>query len=1269
MKKSILTLITVLLAGVSTAWGDSHLEFEIKDGLLGLSSGEITYNVISKINNSVDNNNRNVDSSTEFTSFNTAMGSVTLTTGTSVTVTFTFGANFVPSRASFQLSHNGSTTNLPEPTSNLAGGTYIYNFTVDDVPDPYIIRLSNYIAHDFTITPSTTSTDRVEISGPASENEGPTYTLTDNVTSSVITNYNLITITGTEKSTTMGEYEITFTPVAGSQYGGKTAQTLYWKRILKKITDDDIDVTIAPVTYDGTSKTPVITVKIGDTPVDESYYTVTTSASSYTNAQTYVDAITITGTNGYSGTIKKDFTIAPRNINDVTVTGNSFAYTGSAIEATTISGAITLTYGGATLSKATDGDYSITVATGTYKDPGTYPGVITLTAVEGAGKNFVGSRTIDLIIQEAINIADCDITATTVYNGTEQTPAATVVVKRGSTTLVADTDYEITYAGTPNFTNAGTTEITITGKAPSCYGSTTVNYIISPKNIADCAITTSTPYTGETITPADKITVKDGDTNLAKETDYNLTVSAGTYKDVGVYPAVVTITGIGNYTGEVTRDFSITSDDATDISTALVTSTAVYNGANQAPSASTVIVKIGSNIIASENYDVTFTGEAADYKDAKTYANAVIITPKSGNTSYYGSLTADYVIEPYNIAGDNVKVTAADMTWTGGVLTKNQSTIDNIVTDGYTITFNNGTSYVDLVKTTDYNITSVPEVIKNEGEYSLVFEGVGNFTGTKSTKFDVLKDLSDNTTNGIMIYDIPTQIMLYQNNVTDVADIANATYTLNKLNIQVKDANSHELLYEDEDYTLEYYSEYTDETTNTPIVTDHPEQLTLTQTGNPTSTETGNLEKKYIVKITGTGTKYTGSKILNFYTLAEYQKTVANVSDIDPKRILWYRISTTNPGYPTNATPGANSLSTAKGQVTVGAPIGAAINKETNKLTIPAGNATLVGDKTIEFDVVGIEKYAFAGCNVLRWMDIQIPAETWTPISLDRTIADSPFYGVPKQALVYLNGNTITGENYVYKKSVTEYVCDVFKIYDDVNGNQQGFTETDGYKWAYENLYPFTANTIENTRQMKAGQHYTVCLPYALAIPSTLKAYTLDASSSTILGFKEVTGMLEAFTPYVVIASGTGNLLSISTGGQVPATTFASDDAATRLTPAGTTNYVLVGTMRYMDGNAAKDNYIMQADKTWKKIEGTTSSYNGPCILPMRAYIAPVVAISGGSARLSATFTNADGSTTAIRDLQLDNDGDDTYDLQGRKVNGQSAAKGVYIKNGKKLYK
>lgn len=493
---------------------------------------------------------------------------------------------------------------------------------------------------------------------------------------------------------------------------------------------------------------------------------------------------------------------------------------------------------------------------------------------------------------------------------------------------------------------------------------------------------------------------------------------------------------VGTTRGQSTSDpFKVTS-----VSFAYTSNPFVYDGTEK-----TYITSFEDNCSLN---DGSLTGNTAT--NAGSYTATIssqcyghpIGDPMEYEEFHVGSESYNWTILPRSISKTdytdyNVSITVHNQKWTGSEI-ELAADVSDTDTKVYSIKFKDA----ELKKGTDYDVYTTIESstgkIKDAGRYTIVFVGKGNFTGTVTKTFDVKKDLTTAATEAILTYDIPTQIMLYQNNVTDVADIANATYTLNKLNIQVKDANSHELLYEGEDYTLEYYSEYTDETTNTPIVADHPEQLTLTQTGNPTSTETGNLEKKYIVKITGTGTKYTGSKILNFYTLAEYQKTVANASDIDPNKILWYRISTTNPGYPTNALPGAamNYLSTAKGQVTVGAPIGTAINKETNKLTIPAGNATLVGDKTIEFDVVGIEKYAFAGCNVLRWMDIQIPAATWTPSSLDRNVPDSPFFGLPKPTLVYLFGNNVVGVNYVYKFGGDDLRCAQYHIYEDQSGQQ-----------------------------------------------------------------------------------------------------------------------------------------------------------------------------------------------------------------------------------------
>ena len=72
------------------------------------------------------------------------------------------------------------------------------------------------------------------------------------------------------------------------------------------------------------------------------------------------------------------------------------------------------------------------------------------------------------------------------------------------------------------------------------------NSWIQPETIDDL------PYTGEGLEPA--ITVKDGETTLTEDVDYTVTYSNNVQ---GGGQATVTITGIGNYSGTVTKNFNV----------------------------------------------------------------------------------------------------------------------------------------------------------------------------------------------------------------------------------------------------------------------------------------------------------------------------------------------------------------------------------------------------------------------------------------------------------------------------------------------------------------------------------------------------------------------------------------------------------------------------------------------------------------------------------------------------------------------------------------
>ena len=352
-----------------------------------------------------------------------------------------------------------------------------------------------------------------------------------------------------------------------------------------------------------------------------------------------------------------------------------------------------------------------------------------------------------------------------------------------------------------------------------------------------------------------------------------------------------------------------------------------------------------------------------------------------------------------------------------------------------------------------------------------------------------------------------------------------------------------------------------------------------------------------------------------------------------------------------------------------------------NSLTKNSTNYQMVAVQVSAFDgqntllsislpasVKSIGNKSFEDCTSLRWLDLST-AENYSPASLERTTGGSvPFANVPKQALIFLYGPTPEGANYIYYDG-TDYTCDRMIIYDDTSGSQTSFSETNGYRWAYENPHPFTARTLQNTRRFTEGQHYTVCLPYTLLLPPLLKAYTMSASSPNVVGFMETTGLLTAFMPYVVVPLATGQLLS-TTNVTVPSFTYEVD--AKKLNPVSVGSFTMYGTMCYMDGSDANGLYIMQGTKTWAKIADSEGAYPNDakkyCILPMRAYLKNS---SAGAARpyLVATFTDIDG-TTHTQALQLDEDSPNgvLYDLMGRRIDNPRRGN-LYINSHGKMQK
>jgi len=127
-----------------------------------------------------------------------------------------------------------------------------------------------------------------------------------------------------------------------------------------------------------------------------------------------------------------------------------------------------------------------------------------------------------------------------VYDGSAKEPAITV---KDGDVIVSNDEYVVTYS---NNTNAGTASVTVSDKANGDYqvndGSKT--FTISPKSLGD-GTTAAEGITVEITEEGSLSAVKDGSTTLVENTDYTQEAEEdGSDK-------IITITGIGNYTGIV----------------------------------------------------------------------------------------------------------------------------------------------------------------------------------------------------------------------------------------------------------------------------------------------------------------------------------------------------------------------------------------------------------------------------------------------------------------------------------------------------------------------------------------------------------------------------------------------------------------------------------------------------------------------------------------------------------------------------------------------
>lgn len=366
--------------------------------------------------------------------------------------------------------------------------------------------------------------------------------------------------------------------------------------------------------------------------------------------------------------------------------------------------------------------------------------------VPGDNNYNEGTFTYTLEISDKLSEIKYNVTGTaTTYNGQPQTIAVKVTSPASGATVRYWNEETKAYdlSEPPAYTDvqdSGTTikfQITAPG-----YNTVTgeATLTINPKPIKEnmiAGIAESYTYTGKGITFDDAISVHDEGVLLTKDTDYTITYGNNTAVGIGS----VTITGTGNYKESVTKNFTISPVDASDL-TASLDRTFGYYGDSETNNA-TVTVTHGSHTVDSSEIELTVTRQDSTIESGDVVQEGLKLTfNKAGiytihvvvSGTHKGAFDLTYTLLPQDVASDDFQVATdpVDRVWTydggnhafGVTVTSGGTPLQKDVDFTLRYTY---LPYVGSQEEREYDPESTE--FTEAGIYTVIVEGTGNYTG------------------------------------------------------------------------------------------------------------------------------------------------------------------------------------------------------------------------------------------------------------------------------------------------------------------------------------------------------------------------------------------------------------------------------------------------------------------------------------------------------------------------------------------------------------
>ncbi|WP_329804151.1 InlB B-repeat-containing protein [Holdemanella biformis] len=565
--------------------------------------------------------------------------------------------------------------------------------------------------------------------------EGSTYTESD------------FTFSGNDevKGTEAGTYDMGLKPEDftnnNENYGNVTFRATDGQLIItpKSINPEDeksgIEATDpADSIYDGEAHVNPLTVrdtKTGKDLVENKDYTLT-YVGDVVNVGTV--KIEVKGIGNYTGEFTKKYQITPREYT-VTTDNAEKPYDGTALTA------------GGRVNGLAEGETVIFKTTGSQTNEGTSDNTYELkfegTAVETNykhGKDSIGQLKVTKksIVPDGPNTPDDKKTGIkvtkpddTMYNGKEQKNKPVVRDTKRDVKLVEDTDYTLSYTAA---VNAGTVTVTITGIG-NYEGTVNTSYEITPRKVTMTSADDTKVYDGNALTKK-KVTESGNGFVEGEGATYDVT---GSQTDVGFSNNTFSYTLnkgtlASNYTIE-TKEGKLEVTPLTDKVTVTITGnkdTAVYDGKSH--SVEGYDVTNISNALY-KKADIQFNGTAkAEGIEVGTYT--MKLTPAQFENKNRNFADVEFVVNdgkleitPKSIDPEDektgIKVTKPEDTMYNGEEQKNKPTVEDTKTGA------------TLVENVDYTLSYTAAV--NAGTVEVTITGIGNYTGTAKTSYEITK--------------------------------------------------------------------------------------------------------------------------------------------------------------------------------------------------------------------------------------------------------------------------------------------------------------------------------------------------------------------------------------------------------------------------------------------------------------------------------------------------------------------------------------------------